>query len=188
MASELQVTTIKGVPTGASANQILVPTGQKLIATDAGSVVAPGQVIQVQHASFTSSISSTSGTKAATGIQMNFTPLRATSKLLCRFNLQGVHNGNTSSGLNLYVHRDGVGVTESGLGTVSGNEGQFGYAINYNTGGQSISEISCEVLLSANSTAQTLIALWMGLYNVGTAYINVNTPDVSFMSIQEVAQ
>lgn len=39
MASELQVTTIRGVPTGANANQIIVPSGQTL--------TAPGHVIQV---------------------------------------------------------------------------------------------------------------------------------------------
>ena len=38
MASELQVTTIRGVPTGANANQIVVPAGQTLH--------APGHVIQ----------------------------------------------------------------------------------------------------------------------------------------------
>jgi len=42
MASELQVTTIRGVPTGANANQIVVPSGQTL--------AAPGHIIQVEQA------------------------------------------------------------------------------------------------------------------------------------------
>ena len=41
MASELQVTTLKGNPTGANANQILVPANQTLH--------APGHIIQVQE-------------------------------------------------------------------------------------------------------------------------------------------
>ena len=41
MASELQVTTIRGVPTGSNANQIVIPTGQVL--------TAPGHIVQVVH-------------------------------------------------------------------------------------------------------------------------------------------
>ena len=45
MASELQVTTIRGVPTGANANQINIPAGQTLH--------APGHVLQVVQATKT---------------------------------------------------------------------------------------------------------------------------------------
>ena len=46
MASELQVTTIRGVPTGANANQIVIPTGQKIVAADSAAVISPGMVLQ----------------------------------------------------------------------------------------------------------------------------------------------
>ena len=138
---------------------------------------------------FGSTISTTSGTQAATGIAMDFTPLFATSKLLVTFILHGVYNSTANSGWNLYVYRDGSGVTEGGLHTGSGHEGRFVYAVAHTTGGE-ILEVSCQVFLSANSTSQTNIALWGGLYNSGTNYINVNSGsgDVSFMTIMEVAQ
>ena len=59
MASELQVTTIRGVPTGANANEIVIPTGQKIIATDAGSIVAPGSVIQIVHGRLSNTVVAT---------------------------------------------------------------------------------------------------------------------------------
>ena len=154
-----------------------------------GTVTGAGKIIQVKHASFGSTISTTSGTQAATGIAMDFTPLFATSKLLVTFILHGVYNSTANSGWNLYVYRDGSGVTEGGLHTGSGHEGRFVYAVAHTTGGE-ILEVSCQVFLSANSTSQTNIALWGGRYNSGTNYINVNAAsgDVSFMSIMEIAQ
>ena len=184
--STLTVQNIQG--SSSSGNTINVASGHK-ISGAAGSIVAPGQVIQVQHASFGSQISTTSGTQAATGIAMDFTPHKANSKLLVRFNIQGVYNVSVNSGWNLYVYRDGSPVTESGLHTGSGHEGRFVYAIAHSTGGE-IMDCNCEVFLSANSTSQTNIALWGGLYNSGTSYINVNwnAGDRSFMTIEEVAQ
>ena len=182
--STLKTNTVQAA-TGTTLN---IATGTTLSGA-AGSIVAPGHIIQVQHASFGTQIASTSGTQAATGIAMDFTPHKANSKLLVRFNIQGVYNVTANSGWNLYVYRDGSGVTESGLHGGSGHEGRFVYAITHSTGGE-IMECSCEVFLSANSTSQTNIALWGGLYGSGTAYINVNanSGDKSFMSIQEVAQ
>ena len=75
MASELQVTTLRGAPTGANANQIVVPTGQTL--------TAPGHVIQMQHANINgSSGSTTSASFTDTGVSVNITPKFATSKIL----------------------------------------------------------------------------------------------------------
>ena len=52
MASELEVTTIRGLSSGANANQILVPSGQTLH--------APGHVIQTIHSETDSRASYTS--------------------------------------------------------------------------------------------------------------------------------
>jgi len=74
MASELQVTTLRGNPTGANANQILIPTGQTL--------TAPGHVIQCLHASTTTTIHNTTTTFAdLTGMTVTITP-SATNSLI----------------------------------------------------------------------------------------------------------
>ena len=44
MASELQVTTIRGVPTGANANEIVIPTGQQIVGVGDGSFYTPGEI------------------------------------------------------------------------------------------------------------------------------------------------
>ena len=46
MASIVSVEQIKGLAAGSTPNTITVPTGQKIVGTDAGSIVAPGQILQ----------------------------------------------------------------------------------------------------------------------------------------------
>ena len=77
MASELQVTTLKGNPTGANANQILVPAGQKLH--------APGHIVQVLGISHTigSNIATTSASYVTSGLTSPvITPKFANSKII----------------------------------------------------------------------------------------------------------
>ena len=75
MASELQVTTIRGVPTGANANQINIASGQTLH--------APGHVIQVVTArSEGPATGSTSNTYVNSGLGISITPKLASSKIL----------------------------------------------------------------------------------------------------------
>ena len=121
-------------------NKIAARTGSTITVESGHLITQPGSIIQVQHANFTSQISTTSSTIAATGIQMNFTPHIATSKLLVRFNIQGVYNASASSGWNFYVYRDGSAVTEDGLHS----SGMFVYAVGYSTG-EDIDEVSNEV-------------------------------------------
>lgn len=81
MASELQVTTIRGVPTGANANQINIPSGQTLH--------APGHVIQVVNQVWTSENAANVAADypIASGVKLSITPTFATSKILVTANL-----------------------------------------------------------------------------------------------------
>ena len=81
MASELQVTTLRGVPTGANANQVVIPTGQVL--------TAPGHIIQVQHQQFTTSdiAQTTADYPQASGVKMSITPKFATSTIMIIANI-----------------------------------------------------------------------------------------------------
>ena len=91
MASELQVTTIRGVPTGANANQIIVPSGQTL--------AAPGHVIQMQNGSISgNSSSSTSGSFVDSGLSVNITPKFSNSKILVIVHqVMAINPGNSHS-------------------------------------------------------------------------------------------
>ena len=89
MASELQVTTLKGNPTGTNANKILVPSGQTLH--------APGHVIQVINAEKldTASTNSTMGAGFVdVGFSCTITPKFNNSKILVTADIAlGVNNG-----------------------------------------------------------------------------------------------
>ena len=114
MASELQVTTIRGVPTGANANQILVPTGQKFIATDTGSIVAPGQVIQLVHTSYATENALTNTTWADTNLQLSITPKFNTSKIYVLYIMQfRIYSPNSDTGLGFRLLRNGTVIEQA---------------------------------------------------------------------------
>ena len=78
MASELQVTTLRGVPTGANANQILVGSGQTL--------AAPGHIIQIIEDNNSTAYVTVSTTSTWTQVMStSITPKFATSKIFIGF-------------------------------------------------------------------------------------------------------
>ena len=83
MASELQVTTIRGVPSGVNANQIVIPSGQIL--------QAPGHVIQMVDATGATQTSTVSNnTWVATNASVSITP---------KFNNSKIYLSHTAGGL-----------------------------------------------------------------------------------------
>ena len=111
MASELEVTTIRGLSSGANANQILVPSGQTLH--------APGHVIQTKTLSTdtTNNITSTTYVDVA-GMSMSFTAKFSNSLLL--FTIQNhVYldaGGGTWNGVDFKVLKDSTQIYTGGSG------------------------------------------------------------------------
>ena len=119
MASELQVTTIRGVPTGANANQILVPSGQTLY--------APGHVIQVESVTGGSSASTTSATYSdIPGTSVTITPTSTSSKILIIGSIAAETSGSGSDrGIRLRMVRDSTALQTSTYNLyMSGNNNQ----------------------------------------------------------------
>ena len=108
MASELQVTTIRGVPTGANANQILVPSGQTL--------VAPGHVLQVQQTYFQTQVtySSTGAFNSVPELNCSITPKFASSKIFVTINFNYSCNNN-GCGHGISLDREIGGVTSGDI-------------------------------------------------------------------------
>ena len=105
MASELQVTTIKGVPTGANANQILVPTGQSLH--------APGHGIQLLHTSHATEKTLSSGSWIDSDLELSITPKFSTSKIYVLYIMQfRIFSNNADTGIGFRLLRNGT-VVES---------------------------------------------------------------------------
>ena len=128
MASELQVTTLKGNPTGANANQILVPSGQTLH--------APGHIVQVVQGTVGELSNQNAGNIVL--INQSFTPKFTGSKFYVSFmipNLTGpdtsyfqakAYIGVDSTPLNntevIYCRTHGQGTGASDTMTLSGSD------------------------------------------------------------------
>ena len=62
MASILSVEQLQGLAAGSTPNTVTIPTGQKIVATDAKSIIVPGQVVQMKRAVTNNVTSVTSNT------------------------------------------------------------------------------------------------------------------------------
>ena len=94
MASELQVTTLRGNPTGANANQVLVPSGQTLH--------APGMPLQIVNAEKLNTTATNSGMGTGwvdTGLSCAITPKFNNSKILVHADYAG---GVTTAAFNYF--------------------------------------------------------------------------------------
>lgn len=80
MASEIIVNTIKAPTTGANANKVIIPSGVKLVATDAQAITAPGMLLNQQQFQTSSDID-TSTASYNTVWTFNYTPVSTNSKI-----------------------------------------------------------------------------------------------------------
>ncbi len=119
MASIVSVEQIKGLAAGSTPNTITVPTGQKVVGTDAGSIVTPGLSIQTQHAIMSSQII-VSSTAAYTDIlSCSITTKFANSKILIQAAVPNYSNNPNGNG---WTNSHYVKLHESGTGIVAAYE------------------------------------------------------------------
>ena len=99
-----------------NASQITVPTGQKIVGTDAGSIVAPGGVIQVLQTvdSGTTSYSTTETWTDAGSLSVTITPKFATSKIMVEY---FIHNSTNDATTTHRITRNGTAI---GIGDANG--------------------------------------------------------------------
>lgn len=173
---------------------IVVPTGNKIVGTDVGSVYAPGSVVQVKYASsgpVRQTISS--GTPVTiTGLSVAFTPLYSTSLI--------VINAQISSNL---VHVSSFGVFQDGAAVVStsgqSNSNEPNMNVTTYIGSAVASEMWCIPIIWGGSAGSTTprtydirgTANWAG----GTVYaLTINNrsdndmASFSAMTVMEIAQ
>ena len=97
MAGTLTVQNLQGPSTGANANTVLIPSGQTLY--------APGHVIQVVKANFTSNNVTSSSTYVASDITASITPT-STSSLIYISVCTAIDSNATSRAAYLTLYRD----------------------------------------------------------------------------------
>ena len=158
---------------------ITIPTGKKLIVTDAGGFTAPGSVIQVVSANKTdtASTSSTSFGDIA-GLSATITPRSATSKILVLSNLNGIVS-STGNNVSFNLLRDSTAVAQpDGSGT---NKASFNhYASNTgSTGGVAN-------FLDSPSTTSATTYKFQWKVDAGSAYLNRHVSGTNFNSISTI--
>ena len=195
MASELQVTTIRGVPTGANANQILVPSGQTLH--------APGHIIQTVSNSNGTAFTTTS-TSYVDLMSVSITPVFSNSKILITGTMFVNHrdyydgrmklvfdsgSGNTdvtlgSAKAEYMVRENGHpahGFSVSNWGSTCGLYGGIPYVLNFEHSPNTTSTVNYKVQGLTGSSTQTFF------FNRGQ--ISATDPlHISTIIVQEIAQ
>ena len=83
MASILSVEQLQGLAAGSTPNTITVPTGQKIVGTDEGSIYAPGMAIQMaESGTFGDTQQTSSGTWLDTEMFVDIAPKFTNSKIV----------------------------------------------------------------------------------------------------------
>lgn len=176
--------------------EIVVPTGNKIVGTDVGSVVAPGMVLQAVYATsgFVNQAITSTTPVALTGMTATITPKFANSRIL----VQAMISASWTYVSSVHVFRDGVDVI-----TAHGGNSQSGgttalwthYGETLGTTGNNIFPFPVIYAETPNSTSELTYSIransgWSGASN--TFYLNNRgTQDMlscSTMVVMEIAQ
>ena len=166
MASELQLTTIRGVPTGANANEIVIPAGQKIVAADSAAITSPGMVLQVIEEHLNTYVTiSTTGAKV---FGNSITTKAANSKILVQL-VTAVSNNNLDQDRALAMGY------KTGAATSSSSDYTSLHGSIYNR-----AEISNLGSFFATDTADPGGGTWNGRYGLTTIQFNkLHSPNVA---------
>ena len=113
MAGTLSVQQIQGLASAADPTTVTISTGHKLTGA-AGSIVTPGQVIQLVHTSYSTQVNMTNSTWADTGLQLSITPKFSTSKIYVLYIMQfRLYSPNSDTGMGFRLLRNGPVIEEA---------------------------------------------------------------------------
>lgn len=175
-----------------NASQITVPTGQKIVGTDSGSIVAPGHIIQVVEGAVTTNSTTSSTSFSDTGLSVSITPKSVNNKILARVDVTAY---NSVSGHNhfLMLVRDTTPIGHGGTGTtdndtasaftiaspsaLNGREGSF--SISVLDSPATTSQITYKIRFRAETGSDTAHFNYLG---------NSGTLPRSTITLMEIAQ
>lgn len=111
MTSIIKANTISTV---SGSGNITIPTGVKVVGTDSGSIVAPGQVIQLVHGLHATEKSLSNSSWADTDLQLSITPKFNTSKIYVLYIMQfRIYSPNSDTGIGFRLLRNGTVIEEA---------------------------------------------------------------------------
>ncbi len=190
MASELTVQTIRGPSSGANANKILLGSGQQIIAP-AGGLVAPGQVIQVQHYKNNTATTLSGMQTYSLWSGMTFNKKMSNSKLLLLGQL--VFRDGQSYFMGEYWRVGGSGyrydgVIQHGYASDAGDTSvQFGWTINAEYITSEVGNLAVDIGWNANAAGGNMPAM---TWNPGTGQDSRISGGAKYstLTIMEIAQ
>ena len=173
--STLTVQNIQG--SSSSSNTINVASGHK-ISGAAGSIVAPGQVIQIVTNTYATLTATTSTTFVDTGLAATITPSSSSSKIFvlaaCSM-WQNTANGVSS----ITLYRGGSRVSDSAT---------YGYAYGYGAGSNHVMHHTPTFLDSPNTTSATEYKIYYSIIGLGGTLSICPNSTPSTLTLMEIAQ
>ena len=173
--STLTVQNIQG--SSSSSNTINVASGHK-ISGAAGSIVAPGQVIQLVQQQTNTQFSTTSNPYVDTGFAASITPKFSSSKIYVIAGLN-MYNNATNGVSSTTLYRGGSRISDSAT---------YGHAYGYSNSGSHVQHHTFTYLDSPNTTSSTEYKIYIScVTNGGTLSICINNSS-STLTLMEIAQ
>lgn len=173
MASILSIGEIRGL--NENGNVVTVPSGHKLTA-DAGGIVAPGQVLQVINGTYGVQESTTSTSFVPTGFSLSITPSSASSKILVTGSMNGYQTASAYIHFTIY-RNDSINLGHS----------SYGFGELYGNTGDRFGQVSFTYLDSPNTTSLVTYKVYRRVSSA-TGYFNLNTGELSTLTLMEIAQ
>jgi len=160
------------ISTVSGSGNITIPTGVKVVGTDTGSMVAPGQVIQVVENNTTATISTTS-TTPVTMMTLSITPKQSTSKIILMASTPlAVSVGSSNAYASFYIYDpSGNQLSRTVTGQAGYNSDQHALFATHSPG----------------STSAQAYAIKMGSSSGGTGTVTTDQQRYNFV-IMEIAQ
>ena len=183
-----------GQITGSSSNSgvINLPTANKIVGADSGSIRTPGMVLQVVQGSLTGSaaqLSTTSASFVTTGLSASITPLYNSSKILVMCQVTQTGSNGSSGGGEFAYYRNGTLIYQPAFAP----SGQTGYMYYSAAAANSwVPTTNMQYLDSpASSSTQTYTVYWrnyagIAFYTGGAGGTAANYPTHT-ITVMEIA-
>tara|TARA_B100000035_G_C21007986_1_gene558243 strand:- start:177 stop:740 length:564 start_codon:yes stop_codon:yes gene_type:complete len=175
-----------------NASQITLPTGNKIVGTDTGSIYSPGQVLQtvVYEADPTTatmtSVSST-GSWVNTGNTATITPMFATSKVLVNI-YDPMHGDCDQDGHNEYIGWRLYKGTSTVLKTFVYNGSEILTMLASRGGQSAVQTMTTTHLDSPATTSAVTYKTMINRYSSSNRSLRINWNGTQSMVLQEIAQ
>lgn len=170
--------------TTASGSTITVPTGKKIIVTDAGALTAPGMILQTVRSEYRTYATIASSSFSATGLTGTITPKFSNSKILISLFVNGLFKNNNGQfmALSLYKGTSSIAVLDTSVGYNTAND-EINYGIHSNVYQHEDSPST------TNATTYTLYWRSSDAATIGINNYNLTNGDsLSTITLQEIAQ